>query len=104
MPKKTHKLKIVSCTMYTVLMLVCFINVKGVSAQNLSTQISVSGEFHALSWSNDSELLAAGGDDGIYIYDSALQELAHLPAQVEGVVWQMTWSPDNHYLASVNFL
>jgi WD40 repeat protein len=74
-----------------------------VLAQNLSSQIAISGKLYTLAWSSDNVLLATGGDDGIDIYSTTLQPVAYLPSQTKSFVWRLAWSPDNHYLASVNW-
>ncbi len=50
-------------------------------------------------WSPDGRLLAVGGSEGVRIYDTTLQEVAHLTGH-SGSVPSVSWSPDGLHLAS----
>src|SRR5262249_14758884 len=50
--------------------------------------------------SPDGQRLAAGGEDGIRVYDLATRQLAYTLADLQRMVHAVTFSPDGKFLAS----
>jgi WD40 repeat protein len=61
----------------------------------------VQGTVDTLAWSPDGQMLAVGGDQGVWLYTADLEEITQLK-DTGGTVQDLAWSPNSEMFASVS--
>lgn len=75
-----------------------------VYAQNYTSYVQFlsigRGNIGAVAWNPNGNMIAVGGNQGVWIYTKSLNDLLHIP-ELPGVE-QLGWSPDGKLLAIYN--